>query len=156
MKVRDVMHLPVVTVAPDATLLETARLMQYRTVGSVVVVSGETVLGMVSDRDLAVRGLGAGREPAAPVSDVMTAPVHAVCPDDDVDAAYQAMRRSAVRRLPVLDEGRLVGVVALDDLLMDVSRRLSELLGVVSWCVLAEPPGSGTLRPAGEGPGRAR
>ncbi|MCZ1013019.1 CBS domain-containing protein [Streptomyces noursei] len=68
-------------------------------------------------------------------------PVHAVGPGDDVDAAYRTMRRSAVRRLPVLDEGRLVGVVALDDLLMDVSRRLSELLGAVSWCVLAEPPG---------------
>ncbi|ANZ13787.1 CBS domain-containing protein [Streptomyces noursei ATCC 11455] len=140
MRVRDVMRTPVVSVAPEATLGETARLMQQRTVGCVAVVSGETVLGMVTDRDLAVRGLGAARSATAPVSEVMTVPVHAVGAGDDVDAAYRTMRRSAVRRLPVLDKGRLVGVVALDDLLMDVSRRLSELLGAVSWCVLAEPP----------------
>ncbi|QHC23041.1 CBS domain-containing protein [Streptomyces sp. GS7] len=140
MRVRDVMRVPVVTVAPDATLRDTARLMQQRTVGCVVVVSGEVVLGMVTDRDLAVRGLGEERSATAPVRDVMTVPVHAVLPGDDVDAAYRTMCRSAVRRLPVLDRGRLVGVVALDDLLMDVSRRLSELLGAVSWCVLAEPP----------------
>ncbi|GGU71058.1 CBS domain-containing protein [Streptomyces albospinus] len=140
MQVRDVMRTPVVTIRSDATLLETARLMRQRSVGCVVVLSGEAVLGMVTDRDLTVRGLAAERSPAAPVSEVMTAPVHAVRPGDDVDAAYRAMRRSAVRRLPVLDKGRLVGVVALDDLLMDVSRRLSDLLGAVSWCVLAEPP----------------
>ncbi|PJN32352.1 histidine kinase [Streptomyces sp. CB02959] len=134
MRVRDVMRTPVVTVAPDATLGETARLMQQHTVGCVAVVSGETVLGMVTDRDLAVRGLGAERSADTPVGEVMTVPIHAVCPGDDVDAAYRTMRRSSVRRLPVLDGGRLVGVVALDDLLMDVSRRLSELLGAVSWC----------------------
>ncbi|MFE6691789.1 CBS domain-containing protein [Streptomyces sp. NPDC057743] len=149
MRVRDVMRTPVVTVAPDATLREAARAMARHTVGYLVVASDGTVRGVVTDRDLAVRGLGAERSATAPVRDVATAPVrdvmteqvHSVAPDDDVDAAYRTMRRASVRRLPVLDAGRLVGVVALDDLLMDVSRRLSELLGAVSWCVLAEPPG---------------
>ncbi|GGX43075.1 CBS domain-containing protein [Streptomyces noursei] len=66
MRVRDVMRTPVVSVAPEATLGETARLMQQRTVGCVAVVCGEAVLGMVTDRDLAVRGLGAERSGARP------------------------------------------------------------------------------------------
>ncbi|MFI1200798.1 CBS domain-containing protein (plasmid) [Streptomyces sp. BHT-5-2] len=147
MRIRDVMRTPVVTVTPDTTLRDTARLMARRTVGCVVVVSAEAVLGMVTDRDLAVRGLGAERCASAPVGEVMTVPAQVVRPGDDVDAAYRTMARSAVRRLAVVDEGRLVGVVALDDLLMDVSRRLSELLGAVSWCVLAEPPPAGRASP---------
>ncbi|MCK7622198.1 CBS domain-containing protein [Streptomyces sp. RS10V-4] len=152
MRVRDVMRTPVVTVAADATLRETARLMARHTVGCVAVVSDEAVLGMVTDRDLAVRGLGAGRSATAPVGAVMTEPVRAVRPDDDVDAAYRTMAHAAVRRLPVLEQGRLVGVVALDDLLMDVSRRLSALLGAVSWSVLPDAPAAGDPPAAGQVP----
>ncbi len=141
MRVREVMRTPVVTVLPDTTLAETAQRMGECVVGCVVVMSGPAVHGLVTDRDLAVRGLATGAAATTPVSVVMTAPVFTVPADDDVDVAYHIMRREGVRRLPVLDSGRVVGLVALDDLLMDVVRRLGELLGTLSWCVLAEQPG---------------
>ncbi|MGG7569320.1 CBS domain-containing protein [Streptomyces sirii] len=141
MRVRDVMRTPAVTVSSAATLAETAQRMRERTVGCVVVVSGEIAIGVVTDRDLTVRGLAVGVRTTAPVADVMTAPAITVQADDDVDEAYHTMRRAGVRRLPVVERGRVTGLVALDDLLMDVSRRIGELLEPLSWCALAEPPG---------------
>ncbi|AZS69826.1 CBS domain-containing protein [Streptomyces lydicus] len=141
MRACEVMRTPVVTVSPDATLTETAQRMRECTVGCVVVVSGDAVHGIVTDRDLAVRGLAAEASATTPVSEVMTAPALTVGPDDDVDESYHTMRRAGVRRLPVVAGGRLMGLVTMDDLLMDVSRRLGELLEPLSWCALAEPPG---------------
>ncbi|MEU9123253.1 CBS domain-containing protein [Streptomyces sp. NPDC048506] len=152
MRVREVMRSPVVTVTPDTTLAETARRMAESVVGCVVVTSGPAIHGMVTDRDVTVRGFAVGLSATSPVSSVMTAPVRTVGADDDVDEAYRIMRRAGVRRLPVVDEGRLIGLVALDDLLMDVARRLGELLGPLSWCALAEPPGPPrSTERAGEG-----
>ncbi|MFI7090367.1 CBS domain-containing protein [Streptomyces lydicus] len=141
MRTRELMRTPAVTVPPSATLVETAQQMRERTVGCVVVWSDGTVQGIVTDRDLAVRGLAAEVSADAPVSDVMTAPVLTVRAEDDVDVAYQAMHRAGVRRLPVVDGSRLIGLVALDDLLMDVSRRLGEVLEPLAWCALGELPG---------------
>ncbi|UKY47906.1 CBS domain-containing protein [Streptomyces inhibens] len=141
MRTRDVMRTPVVKVSPDATLTETAQRMRECTVGCVVVASGETIQGVVTDRDLTVRGLAAEASATTPVSDVMTAPAITVRADDDVDEAYHTMRRAGVRRLPVVEGRRLTGLVALDDLLLDVSRRIGELLEPLSWCALGEPPG---------------
>ncbi|MFI0786298.1 CBS domain-containing protein [Streptomyces lydicus] len=155
MRTRDVMRTPVVTVPPATTLAETAQQMRERTVGCVVVMSGGTVQGIVTDRDLAVRGLAAEVSAAAAVSEVMTAPVLTVRADDDVDVAYQVMHRAGVRRLPVVDESRLIGLVALDDLLMDVSRRLGEVLEPLAWCALGELPGPPRSTEAAHPPRRA-
>ncbi|MFI2184453.1 CBS domain-containing protein [Streptomyces sioyaensis] len=141
MRTRDVMRTPVVTVSPDATLTETAQRMRDCTVGCVVVASGKTIQGVVTDRDLTVRGLAAQASATTPVSDVMTAPALTVRADDDVDEAYHSRRRAGVRRLPVVAGDRLAGLVTMDDLLMDVSRRIGALLEPLSWCALAEPPG---------------
>lgn len=158
MKIREVMRTPVVTVATGTTLRETAQRMAQHTVGCVVVMSGENIRGIVTDRDLAVRGLGAGLGADAPVTEVMSAPVVSVRAGDDLDEAYRTMCRSGVRRLPVLDGPRIAGAVTLDDLLLDVSRRVGELLVPLSWCVLGDKPGPpppvpprrpGTDRPPG-------
>lgn len=141
MRTHEVMRTPVVTVPLDATLTETAQRMRECTVGCVVVVSGQTIQGVVTDRDLTVRGLAAQASATTPVSDVMTAPAFTVRADDDVDEAYHTMRRAGVRRLPVVAGDRLAGLVTMDDLLMDVSRRIGELLEPLSWCALGEPPG---------------
>ncbi|TJZ58975.1 CBS domain-containing protein [Streptomyces piniterrae] len=141
MKIREVMRTPVVTVATGTTLRETAQRMAQHTVGCVVVTAGGTARGMVTDRDLAIRGIGAGLDADAPVTEVMSEPVVTVRADDDVDEAYRTMCRSGVRRLPVLDGARIAGAVTLDDLLLDVSRRLGELLVPLSWCVLGDQPG---------------
>ncbi|MCX4404565.1 MULTISPECIES: cyclic nucleotide-binding/CBS domain-containing protein [unclassified Streptomyces] len=141
MKVSEVMTALPVCVAPHVSLLEVTRRMTERAVGSVLVVEDDALLGIVTDRDLALRGMGGGLAPEAPVDAVMSAQVVTVDADDDLQVAYLTFRRTGVRRLPVLDGGRVVGVLAVDDLFLDVFRRLADLLGPVTWSVLHEPPG---------------
>ena len=141
MKVSEVMTAPPVCVAPHVSLLEVTRRMTERAVGSVLVVEDDALLGIVTDRDLALRGMGGGLAPEAPVDAVMSAQVVTVDADDDLQVAYLTFRRTGVRRLPVLDGGRVVGVLTVDDLFLDVFRRLADLLGPVTWSVLQEPPG---------------
>jgi CBS domain-containing protein len=141
MKVSEVMTAPPVCVAPHVSLLEVTRRMTERAVGSVLVVEDDALLGIVTDRDLALRGMGGGLAPEAPVDAVMSAQVVTVDADADLQVAYLTFRRTGVRRLPVLDGGRVVGVLTVDDLFLDVFRRLADLLGPVTWSVLQEPPG---------------
>lgn len=141
MKVSEVMTSPPVCVAPHVSLGEVTRRMAERAVGSVLVVEDGALRGIVTDRDLALRGVGGGLAPGAPAVAVMSAQVVTVDADDDLQVAYLTFRRTGVRRLPVLDEGRVVGVLTVDDLFLDVFRRLADLLGPVTWSVLQEPPG---------------
>ncbi|QJS08180.1 CBS domain-containing protein [Streptomyces argyrophyllae] len=141
MKVAEVMTAPPVCVAPHVTLAEAARRMAEYGVGSVLVVDGGTLRGIVTDRDLAVRGLGCGLSSRARVDEVMSSQVVSVEPADDLQRAYLMFRRTGVRRLAVLDGGRVVGVLTVDDLFLDVFRRLADLLGPVAFSVLHEPPG---------------
>ncbi|MFE0515875.1 CBS domain-containing protein [Streptomyces sp. NPDC058964] len=135
------MTAPAVSVAPHVSLLEVTRRMTESAVGSVLVVEDETLRGIVTDRDLAVHGLASGLGREAPVRAVMSAEVITVDANDDVQVAYRTFRRTGVRRLPVLDGGRVAGVLTVDDLFLDVFRRLGDLLGSVAWSVLQEPPG---------------
>ncbi|TWV56756.1 CBS domain-containing protein [Streptomyces misionensis] len=141
MSVGRVMSAPPVTVAPDASLAEATRRMAEAAVGSLLVVDDGALCGIVTDRDLALRGLGEGRPLGSRVDAVMSPRVVTLDAGDEIHAAYRAFRRTGVRRLPVLDGGRPVGVLTLDDLLLDVFRRLADLLGPVAWSVLREPPG---------------
>ncbi|MFF9391336.1 CBS domain-containing protein [Streptomyces griseoluteus] len=141
MKVSEVMTVPPVCVALHVSLREVTRLMAECAVGSVLVVEDGALHGIVTDRDLAVRGMGGGLDPRAPVDAVMSSRVVTVEGTDELEVAYRTFRRTGVRRLPVLDAGRVVGVLTLDDLLLDVFRRLADLLGPVAWSVLQEPPG---------------
>ncbi|GAA3784703.1 CBS domain-containing protein [Streptomyces chiangmaiensis] len=141
MKVSDAMSAPAAAVPPRTSLAEAARQMDECGVGSVLVVEGGTLRGIVTDRDLAVRGLGRGLDGEARVEEVMSPQVITVSLDDDIYAAYRILRRSGVRRLPVLDEHRPVGMLTVDDLLLDIFQRVADLLGPVSWSILEEPPG---------------
>ncbi|MFF7236939.1 CBS domain-containing protein [Streptomyces collinus] len=141
MKVGEAMTAPPVCVAPSATLAEVTRLMADSAVGSVLVVEGGALHGIVTDRDLAVRGLGGGLDAGARVDAVMSGRVVAVEAVEDLGAAYRTFRRTGVRRLPVLDAGRVVGMLTIDDLFLDLFRRFADLLGPVAWSVLQEPPG---------------
>jgi CBS domain-containing protein len=121
----------VASVDPDRRASEVARIMRDRHVGAVVVVDGTRPVGIVTDRDLAVRVLASGvADPA--VKDVMTPePVVAHRGSGLADAA-QIMREHGVRRLPVVgDDGALVGLVALDDLLALLGEELASLAGAV-------------------------
>ncbi|MEU6809911.1 CBS domain-containing protein [Streptomyces sp. NPDC046831] len=153
MKVSDVMSAPAVCVTPGTSLAEVAGRLADEGVGSVLVVEEGALRGIVTDRDLALRGLGAGAGAGARAETVMSPDVVTVRASDDVHVAYRAFRRSGVRRLPVLDEGRAVGVLTVDDVLLDVFQRLADLLGPVAWSVLDEPPGPPSARGRAVRPG---
>jgi signal-transduction protein with cAMP-binding, CBS, and nucleotidyltransferase domain len=104
------------------------------------VVEDGALHGIVTDRDLAVRGMGGSLGTRARVDAVMSPRVVTVEAADDLQVAYRTFRRTGVRRLAVLDAGKVAGVLTIDDLLLDVFRRLTDLLGPVAWSVLQEPP----------------
>ncbi len=107
----------VVTATPSATVRDVAELMRERNVGSVVIVDGDGVVtAFVTDRDLAIGALADGRDPADPVGAHASSPVVTAQPGMGVEDAAELMVRHGIRRLPVIDGGRLTGIVTLDDL----------------------------------------
>ena len=116
MEIREVMTESVVTADPATSVQEVAALMRERNVGSVVLVQDGEPIGFVTDRDLAMSVLADGRSASDHAADHASAPVVTGEPGMDVQAAADLMVRHGVRRLPVLDDGRLTGIVTLDDL----------------------------------------
>ena len=122
-QIRDVMTSDVKTVSPDQTAQEAAGFMLSADTGSIPVCRDDKVIGMITDRDIAVRGTAQGKGPDCRVSDLMSSDIVCARDTDDVIAIAQRMSDSQVRRLPVLDaDDRLVGMVSLGDL----SRRSQE------------------------------
>lgn len=115
--VADIMTTDVRSIEPQESLRSAAKLMQMLNVGALPVCSGKQLLGMVTDRDIVVRGIAAGLQgEKACVSDVMTGSVRSCTPDQDVHQVMQQMGQAQVRRMPVLGAaGALVGIVSLGD-----------------------------------------
>ncbi len=139
MKIRDVMTPDAVAAHPGTTLMAAAEMMRLLNVGSLPIIEGERVVGIVTDRDIVVRGLALGFDPrGATVSDVMTRNVVTCSVEDDVNEVAQQMRDLQVRRLLVVDEQeRLIGIVSLGDLAMEMEDQ--ELAGRVLEGI-SEPP----------------
>lgn len=117
MKLRELMTTEVRTCTPESSVQEVARLMAELNVGAIPVVSGDRVQGMVTDRDIVLRAVARGGNcGAARVGDCMTREVVTGAPDMDAHAAARLMGEKQIRRLPVVENGRLVGIVALGDL----------------------------------------
>jgi CBS domain-containing protein len=118
MQVREVMTPEVTTVRPDSTLTEIARIMREQDIGSVPVTDNEQLLGMVTDRDIVVRGVVEGHDGLdRTAADVMSPDVRCCTTNDDVEEVLRDMGNRQVRRLPVVDDDRrLVGIVSLGDL----------------------------------------
>jgi CBS domain-containing protein len=117
MKVSEVMTRDVQTVRPDQPVQEAASFMLIADAGSIPVTQGDRLIGMITDRDIAVRGIAKGFGPDTPVRDLMTNDLVIVRIDDDVEDAATKMSEAQVRRLPVIDEDeRLCGIVSLGDL----------------------------------------
>ena len=132
MTVGDLARSDVVTADPETTVSELAFTMANERVGSVVVTEGDEVVGIVTDRDIALDVLGTGADPEQYVArDVMTPDPLTVEPGDGVMDAVRAMCDASVRRVPVVEDGRLVGIVTLDDFLVLLAGELSNLAGVV-------------------------
>lgn len=117
MKVKDIMTKDVAYVNPATTVIEAAQLMQKHNVGSIPVCDQSGVIGIITDRDIVVRNIAHGNDPkVTPVKDVMTCEVASVAPDADIKDVFRMMSTSQIRRLPVLDNNKLVGIVALGDI----------------------------------------
>jgi CBS domain-containing protein len=116
--VNEIMSTEVQLIAPEATLREAAQLMKDLDVGALPVCSGRTLLGMVTDRDIAIRGVAAGLAPDdACVSDVMTESLQFCTEDQDTAEVMRTMGDAQVRRLPVINvDKELVGIVSIGDL----------------------------------------
>ena len=112
MKVSELMTKQPVTVGPGAMLGEVATLMKQEDCGSIPVVEDGRLVGIVTDRDIVVRGLASGKDPKNQrVSEVMSAKPVSIGPDEDVAAAEKMMGDRQIRRLPVVDGGKLVGII---------------------------------------------
>lgn len=117
MKISEVMTTNVETVSADQTAREAASFMLRANAGSIPVCEGDRVIGMITDRDIAVRGIAEGRGPDTPISELMSADIVCAREDDDTNDVAERMSSEQVRRLPVVDENdRLVGIVSLGDL----------------------------------------
>ena len=117
MKVQDVMTRDPRSVSPDSSARDAATIMREEDVGIVPVVEGSRLIGVVTDRDLAVRLVADGRDGNTTVREVMSSQRIATCrPEEDLDRVMDTMAREQVRRIPIVDErGSLVGIVAQAD-----------------------------------------
>ena len=121
-----------VILGPRASVTEAARAIEKNKIGAVVVQDAGRVVGIVTDRDLAVRVLAAGLDPdKTSLSDVMTSPVASLSPADSHTDAIALMQKWNVRRIPLVEGERLVGLVTLDDLLLDEAAPIEQLGAVV-------------------------
>jgi CBS domain-containing protein len=116
--VRDVMTPDPARCRTDDTVLDAALAMSKGDFGAVVVVGeNDEVRGIVTDRDIVVRGVAEGKEPAATrVSEVYTTEPATLGPDQSLDEAVSALRDSHVRRLPVVEDGAVIGIASIGDL----------------------------------------
>jgi len=119
-QVREVMTAKPVALQAGTTLVEATRAMRDHDVGSIVLLEDDQVCGIVTDRDIVVRAVAEGRDPVTTVlSEISSDRIVTVSPQDPVERAVALMREHAVRRLPVVEDGRPVGIVSIGDLAVD-------------------------------------
>ncbi len=129
-RIEDVMTPYPKTVDANSSVAEAAETMRDADVGDVIVLSGGSTCGILTDRDITVRVVAAGLDPdKTHAGDVCSKDVATLSPDDDVDTAIRLMREHAVRRLPVTVDGQPIGIVSLGDLAIeaDGERALSDI-----------------------------
>ena len=115
--IKEVMTSEVKACEPNTTVAEAAKLMAKEDIGPVPVVEEGRLTGIVTDRDIVVRVVAEGRDPnSTTVGEIASSDLVTVSPDDDLDAALQQLARKQVRRIPVVEGDRLVGIVAQADI----------------------------------------
>lgn len=118
MKLRDIMTNPVIRISPEESVAVAARTLAHYNIGAMPVCgSNGRLCGMVTDRDIVTRCLAAGRSPSTTsVKDIMTTKLYVARPEMDASSAADIMGKAQIRRLPVMENGRLCGMVSLGDL----------------------------------------
>ena len=126
MQVREVLTRDVERIPPGTSVREAAQKMKEMDVGALPVYEGDRLIGMVTDRDVVVRGVAEGRDPNTPVRDVMSEGVVYCFDDQDIREVAQIMKEHQVRRLIVLNrDKRLAGIVSLGDLAVEGDQRVA-------------------------------
>jgi CBS domain-containing protein len=130
-KIRDLMgQKQLVTVDRDDPILKAAQRMKDADVGDVIVKDGTGMVGILTDRDIVVRALAEGLEPAVTTVDrICSKDLATLSPDDEVDHAIALMRKKAVRRVPIVQDGQPVGILSIGDLAQERDPR-SALAGI--------------------------
>ncbi|TDT60889.1 CBS domain-containing protein [Fonticella tunisiensis] len=117
MKVKDVMSSDVAYVSPDTPVTEIARIMKEKNIGSVPVCENKRAVGIVTDRDIVIRDVAMGKGlNNVKARDVMSTGLSVTTPETDIHEAAKMMADKQIRRLPVVDNGKLVGILAIGDL----------------------------------------
>jgi CBS domain-containing protein len=120
MKVREIMTTELVTVAPSTPVSQAASLMRDANIGNVLVVDADHLVGILTDRDVTIRVVSEGLDTnKALVGNFMTRELFTGMPDWDVEDAIDIMGEEQIRRLPILEDGRLVGILALGDVAVE-------------------------------------
>ena len=131
--VRDAMTADPRSIGASASVVEAARLMREQHIGSLPVTENERLVGMITDRDITTRVVAESAVPeTTSVEDVYSRDLISVEPDKGLDEALQLMARHQVRRLPVVENGRLVGMVAQADIALKDNERTGELVEAIS------------------------
>lgn len=136
MKTMDATRRSAVGIAPHQTVQEAASIMEQAGVGALAVIDGTRLVGMVTDRDLVRRAMARGLSLEARVDGVMSAPVITIDAEADLHDAYAVFRSNAVRRLAVVRDAQFVGMISIDDLLVDLAADLADLARPVTAEVL--------------------
>ena len=123
-QIRDVMSQDLVTLPADATVIEASQAMQQRDIGDVLVTDEDRLIGMLTDRDIVARAVAEGHDPAqSKIGDFVTMNLATLMPDSQVSDAVEMMRDTAVRRIPVVEDDKAVGIVSIGDLAMQQDER---------------------------------
>jgi CBS domain-containing protein len=115
----EVMTTDPVVLDASSSLEEAARRMKEHDIGDVLVSEGGRLCGIVTDRDIVIRGLAKGRGASAPLGDICSRELVSLSPDDSVEDAVGIMRDRAIRRLPIVENDRAVGIVSIGDLAVE-------------------------------------
>ena len=131
--VRDAMTENPRSIGASASVVEAARLMREEDIGSLPITDDEELVGMITDRDITTRVVAEAADPTSmSVEDVYSRDLVSVEPDEDLDEALQLMARHQVRRLPVVENGRLVGIVAQADIALKDNDKTAQLVEAIS------------------------
>lgn len=131
MKVSDVMSRNLKTIRPEKTIRDAARIMNQYRIGSLVVVSGISLSGIITERDI-LKAFAEGAEPGTKVEEIMSTGVVTIQPGESVQKAAEIMVENGIKRIPVASNGQCVGMIAATDLILHQKKLLSDLVPLLS------------------------
>jgi CBS domain-containing protein len=114
--IKDAMTTTPTSLPASSTVADAAQQMRDRDIGDVLIVEGGRLAGIITDRDLVVRALAEGRDMTSKLGDIVSSEVVCITPSDTADDAIRVMRERALRRVPVIEDGKPIGIVSLGDL----------------------------------------